>query len=422
MRMHEKTLSSDVVHSLILLNLDQFKLINDSCGHLAGDQMLREISGVLADRIRSRDTLARTGGDEFAIILENCDLTKAIEVAQSIRYAIDQFRFQWNQRSYRVNASIGLVPISGQQKSPSDIMRDAVAALFTAKDTGRNKIHVSDENDLAVTQRREQMKWAGKITEALENNRFNIYAQPIHKIGNESKNGTYVEILLRLTDDDDQIITAGEFLPAAESYGLMPLIDRWVIRKTFAWLAEDALGQVEHCAINLSGASLGSEGFMRFVHEQFDMYRISPSRLVFEITESSLIENISAAREFINEFKQHGCRFALDDFGKGLSSFGYLKNLKVDILKIDGMFVRDMIDDEIDNTLVRAINNIGHNLGKETVAEFVENDTILSALTEIGVDYVQGYALGMPAAITPRTTMKVSDSIIPRARVSTGIQ
>ncbi len=383
-------------HALCYIDLDQFKIVNDTCGHTAGDELLRQISIVLQRTSRKRDTLARLGGDEFGLLMEHCSLKHAQRVAVSIQKAIQDYQFAWEGQSFRVGASMGLVTIDGSISDLVELMKQADAACYMAKDKGRNRIHVHQAEDSELAQRHGEMQWVARIHLALEENRFCLYAQSIVSL-NEFHD-THYELLLRMVDEEGQIIPPGAFLPAAERYDLIDKLDRWVIENTFRSLAANPtfLQQIQFVSINLSGQSMADESFHAFVVDQFEANAILPGKICFEITETAAISNLSNATKFISTLRDLGCSFALDDFGSGLSSFAYLKNLPVDYLKIDGMFVKDIVDDPIDRAMVKSISEIGQVMGMKTIAEFVENDVIMGMLKEIGVDYAQGYGIDRP--------------------------
>ncbi len=383
-------------HALCFMDLDQFKIVNDTCGHAAGDEMLRQLSTVLQGVIRHRDTLARLGGDEFGVLMEHCTLDDAHRVATSLQQAIQNYQFSWEEYSFRIGVSIGLVPITINTISLTELMKEADAACYMAKDKGRNRIHVYHTEDAEIAQRHGEMQWVTRLNHALEEDQFCLYAQSIEPIDSNTKK--HYELLLRMIDETEGIILPGSFLPAAERYNLISKIDSWVIEKSFGLLADNPefLGQIDSCSINLSGQSLADIDFQNFVINKFINSNFSPGKICFEITETAAITNLSAAKLFITKMKVLGCQFALDDFGSGLSSFGYLKNMEVDYLKIDGMFVRDVVDDPIDHAMVKSINEIGQVMGMKTIAEFVENDVIKEMLKGIGVNYAQGYAVGKP--------------------------
>jgi len=383
-------------HALCFMDLDQFKVVNDTCGHVAGDEMLRQLSSVLKRTVRHRDTLARLGGDEFGVLMEHCSLDDAHRVATSLLSAVNDYQFSWEGHSFKVGVSIGLVPITDSTANLTELLKQADAACYVAKDKGRNRIHVHHAEDSELTQRHGEMQWVERLHKALEEDRFCLYAQTIVPLdGGTDKD---YELLLRMVDAKGEIIPPGAFLPAAERYDLISKIDRWVIVNAFGLLADNPafLRQINFCSINLSGQSLTDDSFLNFIITQLDDSGIGGEKICFEITETAAISNLSKATKFISTLKELGCQFALDDFGSGLSSFAYLKNLPVDYLKIDGMFVKDIVDDPIDRAMVKSINDIGHVMGMKTIAEFVENDEIKGMLRLIGVNYAQGYGIGKP--------------------------
>lgn len=385
-------------HALCYLDLDQFKLINDSCGHIAGDALLGQIGGLLQSKIRKRDTLARLGGDEFGVLLELCTLEQACRVAQALREVIEDFRFLWEGKTFSIGVSIGLVPITDTSEDLASVLRAADAACYLAKDRGRNCIQVFRQDDAAIAKRHREMQWLIHLPRALEENRFRLCGQPIVPIAKSGNLLPHHELLLRLETPEGQLVPPGAFLPAAERYQLASKIDAWVISNAFLWLKKHPLhlNCLHLCALNLSGLSLGSEAFLTFVLSQFHETGIPPEKICFEITETAAIANLGDACRFIRVLRHEGCRFALDDFGSGLSSFAYLKNLHVDFVKIDGTFVKDIAEDPLDRVMVKYINEIAQLLGKQTIAEFVESDAILTELKAIGVDYAQGNYLGEP--------------------------
>ncbi len=384
-----------IEHALCYLDLDQFKVINDTCGHVAGDELLRQLGSLLMEKVRKTDTLARLGGDEFAVLLENCSAEQAYRVANKLRKAVEDFRFLWEDKSFNIAASIGLVPITEASGNMNNVLSMADAACYVAKDNGRNRTHMYHEDDVEVAQRCGEMQWVARINRALEENRFHLRCQPIVPIGSGENEGDHYELLIRMEDEDGRIVAPGAFLPAAERYNISTRLDHWVIDTAFNWLARqpEHLERLSLCSINLSGHSLGDDDFLIFVIDKFNEGQVSPKKICFEITETAAIANLSSATHFIRTLKALGCRFALDDFGSGLSSFAYLKNLPVDFLKIDGVFVKGIVDDPVDLAIVRSINDMGHVLGKRTIAEFVENAAVLEKLREIGVDYAQGYGI-----------------------------
>ncbi len=388
-------------YALCYLDLDQFKIVNDSCGHSAGDALLGQLGALLKSKIRWRDTLARLGGDEFGVLLESCSLEEALQTAEVLRVAIGEFKFMWDDRSFRLGASIGVVPITADNEDVAALLSAADSACAAAKEAGRNRIHSFLENDIDLMRRRREMQWAARINNALEEDRFELFRQTILPLQAEIE-GAHYEILLRMRDESGGIIAPGLFIEAAERYGITPSIDRWVIRNAFRWLVSEAdeRERLSLCSINLSGQSLGDEKFLPFVTEQFQMSGLDATKICFEITETAAIASYSQANRFINALKELGCKFALDDFGTGLSSFGYLKHFPVDFLKIDGSFVKEILHDPIDREMVRSINEIGHLTGKKTIAEFAENEEIITMLRGMGIDYAQGYGVAEPKRVT----------------------
>ncbi|MGB5354843.1 MAG: EAL domain-containing protein, partial [Woeseia sp.] len=388
-------------YALLYLDLDQFKIVNDSCGHNAGDQLLGQLGALLKSKIRWRDTLARLGGDEFGVLLESCSLEEAMQTAEVLRVTIGEFKFMWDDRSFRLGVSIGVVPITSENEDVASLLSAADSACAAAKEAGRNRIHSFQENDIDLMRRRREMQWAARINNALEENRFELFRQTIQPLQVED-HGAHYEILLRMRDEQGGIISPELFIAAAERYGITPNIDRWVITNAFRWLVSEAdeRERLSLCSINLSGQSLGDEKFLPFVIEQFQRSGLDATKLCFEITETAAIASYSQANRFINALKELGCKFALDDFGTGLSSFGYLKHFPVDFLKIDGSFVKEILHDPIDREMVRSINEIGHLTGKQTIAEFAENEEIITMLRGMGVDYAQGYGVSEPKRVT----------------------
>lgn len=394
----------DITHALCYLDLDQFKVINDTSGHVAGDELLRHLAHIMKQEMRDRDTLARLGGDEFGILLENCTVDDALLIANKILYSIKQFRFTWEGKTFVVGGSIGLVSISAYSTGVGQILSHADIACYAAKERGRNRVHVYTEDDSDLSQRQSEMQWVARINEALEQNRLLLHAQKIIPLNGDNPGNCHYEFLMRIQDEKNSaLIGPGAFIPAAERYNLMPALDRRVIEIATSHLADvmktssyDKLGKF---FVNLSGASLDDQDLYAFILDRINTLKIPPDKLCFEITETAAIANLSDAISFIEEVKKDGCSFALDDFGSGLSSFSYLKTLPVDYLKIDGMFIRDMINDPMDQAIVEAINQIGHVVGLKTIAEFVEDEATLNKLKEIGVDFAQGFGIHKPGPI-----------------------
>lgn len=395
------------LHAICYLDLDQFKVVNDTCGHAAGDELLRQLGTELRNNIRKSDLLARLGGDEFGALLENCTLSEAQRVANALRRCVDEFRFTWLGRSFPVAVSIGLVPVSESSGSVADVLSAADAACYAAKDQGRNRVHLYTVDDAELTHRHGEMQWVTRLQDAFDRQRLCLMYQTIVPLDAASTEGDHYELLVRMRDDDGGFIPPGLFLPAAERYNLIGRLDRWVVRHAFEVLAAtpSAIRKLHTCSINLSGDSVSDVSFLDYVIEQFHQTGVPAAKIVFEITETAAITHLTRATAFMMALREIGCRFSLDDFGSGLSSFGYLKTLPVDYLKIDGMFVKDMLDDPIDHAMVKSINEIGHVMGKRTVAEFVENDAIRERLRELGVDYAQGYGIARPQPFPPQAVL-----------------
>jgi len=387
-------------HALMYIDLDQFKLVNDSCGHAVGDELLQKVSALLTQSIRSRDTLARLGGDEFAVILEHCSVEQSQRVAQQICQRMDDFRFQHDGRRIRIGTSIGLVPIDDRWTSTAAILQAADTSCYAAKEAGRNRVHLWFDTDLAMRARHGQMAWATRIEQALDEDRFTLFAQRIAPCQG-SEGGLHAEVLLRMIEPNGSLAPPSAFLPAAERFSLSARIDRWVLRRTIAWLQTlPPTAQVDMISVNLSGQSIGDRAFHR--HAIDTLNAAGPEvvhRLCFEITETAAITNLGDAAVFIDQVRALGVRIALDDFGAGASSFGYLKSLAVDILKIDGQFIKNIIEDPLADAAVRCFIEVAKVVNVKTVAEFVDRREVLARLGEIGIDYVQGFLLHRPEAL-----------------------
>jgi len=392
-------------HALLYLDLDQFKVINDTCGHGAGDVLLQLLAKLLQAQMRDSDILARLGGDELGVLLPHCPLEHARLIGEQLRQSIRDFRFAWDNRTFELGVSIGMVEITQDSKSTSELLIAADQACYLAKEQGRNRIHVYQESDVMLTQRHGEMLWISRLNEAFERDYFRLYAMPIVHLhaGQESHD----EVLIRIRNSRGELILPGAFIPAAERYDMMGSIDRWVIRAVCRHImsVRDSLPPLDALAescrrapalysINLSGMSLADTSLQQYITGQFVQFEIAPEQICFEITETAVIANLPKAQAFMHQLKMLGCRFSLDDFGSGFSSFGYLKALPVDYLKIDGLFVRDIASNAINRAMVKAINEVGHVMGIKTVAEYVENDVTLTVIRELGVDYAQGYAVG----------------------------
>jgi diguanylate cyclase (GGDEF)-like protein len=390
-------------HALCYMDLDQFKVVNDVCGHGAGDELLKQLVVQLRGGVRETDTLARLGGDEFGLLLENCSLESAERAAQTLLERVGHFRFAWLGKTFEVGVSMGLVAIDASSGDVASLLSAADVACYTAKDLGRHRIHVYRTDDIEVSKRRGEMDWVARIKHAMRDGRFRLFAQPI--VGARDGRPHDREVLLRLLGEQGELIMPEAFVPAAERYGLMPALDRWVVERVVATCGRRR-GDLAPCgySINLSGASVNDDGFLRFLQGAIEGHDLAPSAICFEITETAAIVNLTKAAHLMSELKSLGCRFALDDFGSGLSSFSYLKQLPVDYLKIAGNFVRGITEDPVDGAMVEAINKIGHVMGLRTIAEYVEREVVLERVREIGVDYVQGNAIAPP---TPLLTAEV---------------
>ena len=398
-------------HAVLYLDLDEFKVVNDTCGHAAGDELLRQVSALLRPRLREGDTLARLGGDEFGVLLEHCGPAPALAIADGLRKTIGDFHFQWNQRSFKIGASVGVVNVADGPQTLAGVLSAADAACYMAKEKGRNRVQVYSAESDEVTVRKGEMEWVNRIHRALADSQFCLYAQPVHGPLGEATSPPYTELLLRLRDADGELVPPTSFIPAAERYHLMPAIDRWVISTAFATIARHSEASDERApsgvfAINVSGASIGDDEFLDYVQAQFTHYGVPHASVCFEITETTAVASLTKATQFMTTLRALGCHFALDDFGVGVSSFTYLKHLPVDYLKIDGSFVKDMLDDPVNHAMVEAIHRIGHIMGKKTIAESVENRAVLKALRLIGVDYAQGFAIAAPAPFGPLRTLR----------------
>ncbi|NOR68969.1 MAG: EAL domain-containing protein [Methylomarinum sp.] len=387
------------VHALCFIDLDRFKIVNDTAGHLAGDELLRQLGQQMKEAARKQDILARLGGDEFALILSHCEQSQAIKVAEKLQQIINDYQLIWDNHTFKVGASIGLVNVR-KGDDATEVLKFADTACYAAKNTGRNKVYIFSEDDKYLNQKSGEIQWVPKIEKALENNEFCLYAQKIKPLSN-TKQQEKCEILVRLIDDDGLVIPPGAFLPAAERFSLATKIDCWVIEQSLLWFTEhpEKLNELDSFSVNLSGQSLADDKIQLFIIELIERLQFPAQKIIFEITETAAINNLVQAQSLIGGLQKIGVRFALDDFGSGLSSFAYLKNMPVEFLKIDGLFVKDIVNDPFDKAMVKSINEIGHIMGKETIAEFVENQDIVDALQDIGVDYAQGYHYSVPAPL-----------------------
>ena len=397
--------------TLCYMDLDQFKIVNDTCGHIAGDELLRQLSHVLKDVLRDNDTIARLGGDEFGVLLPGCSLGSAKRLASKLRESVREYNFTWDGKSFEIGVSIGVVPISTDTRDVTEALSAADVACYAAKESGRDCVHVYEADDDALQRKRSDMQWVSKIRQALKEDRFQLFQQPIVPV---SQNGNDIvchhEVLLRMLDEEGSLIAPAQFLGAAEQFGLMIDIDKWVFRHALDWLSAHTTEHQEHrLAINLSGQSMSSNTFLENVIVILKASGINLRQICFEITETAAIADLDKATRFITALQVMGCEFALDDFGSGMSSFAYLKNLPVNYLKIDGSYVRDLVKNPVDRSMVEAVNQIGHAMGMKTIAEFVEDEATLGALAVIGVDYAQGYGIAKPAPLENLST----DNVMP---------
>jgi diguanylate cyclase (GGDEF)-like protein/PAS domain S-box-containing protein len=387
---------SNCRHALLYLDLDQFKLVNDTCGHPAGDLLLKQITGVLQSRVRGEDTLARLGGDEFGILLQSCSLDQALRIAETLRQAIRDYRFTWQDGVYAVGVSIGIVEITRDTPTVANVMSAADVACYAAKDQGRNRVQLYKPDN--VPERHREMQWVAKLTRACDEGRFEIYYQPIVPIGANRHECEHFELMLRLRDESGALVLPAEFIPAAERYNVMPSIDRWVVGQVLDLLVYRGGEGIRPftVAVNLSGTSLNDERFLEYLIAELGARALPPGAMCFEITETAAISNLGNVVHFMRELKARGCHFALDDFGSGLSSFMYLKTLPVDYLKIDGQFIENVVRDPVDRSMVEAIGQIGRAMGIHTIAERVESVEVLVELGRLGIGFAQGYHIAAP--------------------------
>lgn len=392
-------------HALLYLDLDQFRVVNDTCGHAAGDKLLRDVGVLLTSTLPKGELVARLGGDEFAVLLGGYSAESALAVGEKLRRAINDFQFVHQGRTFWLSVSTGVVLLESGADTLDMVLADADRACYQAKEEGRNRVRLFAHSDSEIAERRAEMDWVSRLRSAMDEKRLQLYAQPIVSVASPQISEAHVELLLRLVDERGNLVQPMAFIPAAERYGLMPTLDRWVIEEAFARYAERAAAKPRNgddvWAINLSGATLVDSGFPGFLKRQFAVYGLRFDAICFEVTETAAIANLSHASKFMREMRNLGCRFALDDFGAGASSFSYLQNLPVDYLKIDASFVTDIMRNPVKDVMVRAINQIGHVMNIKTIAEGVESAEVLSRLGSIGVDYAQGYAIGRPRPLGP---------------------
>ena len=387
-------------HVLLFLDLDQFKVVNDTCGHAAGDELLKQVGFLFGQVLRKHDTLARTGGDEFAVLLEDCPVDFALGIGDKLRGQLSAFRFAWKDKSFQVGVTIGAVVINDASGALEDVKRKADTACYIAKDEGRGRTHLYLDSDEAVLARQGEMSWATRLQKALTNGDFELYGQRIESTKPEPVH--YYEMLIRLKEADGSLVPPMAFLPAAERYGLMPVLDRAVIERALEMHGKlQAASNVPvRFAINLSGASLSDPSLFEFIRGALKRYAVAPKLICFEVTETMAIANLSVAVKLMTALKELGCTLSLDDFGSGMSSFSYLKQLPVDVVKIDGSFVRNILQDAVDHAMVEAVNNIAHQMGLQTLAEYAESPEIVAELKRMGIDMVQGFAVSRPQRLT----------------------
>lgn len=391
-------------HALCYMDLDQFKVVNDACGHAAGDELLVQLSALLLSEVRDTDVLARQGGDEFAVLLKDCPLELAISKTESLLDVVKDFRFVWQGKRFDVGFGVGIVPLTENSGATADVLRAADIACYAAKSRGRNQLFVYEAGNPELEKHRGEMRWATRIGEALQKQQFQLYYQTIRSLSAKDSAVFHCELLMRQEDENGDLISPEEFIPAAERFNLMPDIDRWLVDTALPKIARlsqqmEKNGERVLCGINLSGQSLGDETFLSYVDDLIDRYAVPAEAVCFEVTETSAISNFDIALQFVSKMRARGCRFALDDFGTGVSSFSYLKKLPLDYVKIDGSFVRELLTNPVDEAMVESINQVAHALNIKTIAEYVESDELLSKLRDLGTDYAQGYLIARPAPL-----------------------
>ncbi|MFQ3612314.1 MAG: EAL domain-containing protein [Cyanobacteriota bacterium] len=410
-------LNNGNLHSLCYLDLDQLKVVNDTCGHNAGDELLRQVAKTLQAQLRSTDILARLGGDEFGVLLPNTTLEQAAEMAVNLNQSIREYRFIWQDKVFVPGVSIGVTSFHSNRETLAQIMSAADAACYAAKNQGRNRVQIHQLGDETLNRQQQEMEWISVLTKALSEDRFCLFVQTISPVqAAVQAEGKHYEVLLRLKDEKGDLVSPGAFIPAAERYGIMPMLDRWVIHTLFSNYSRICSQVWQECsldncnvtyAINLSGASISDLEFADFLQVELERYQIPPELICLEVTETIAINNLERATQFIHRFKALGCRFALDDFGAGMSSFTYLKELPVDFIKIDGSFVRDLLTNLAHLAIVEAFCRVAHVMQLQTIAEFVESPEILEKIQEIGIDYAQGFAIDYPHPLL----MKSADNL-----------
>jgi diguanylate cyclase (GGDEF)-like protein/PAS domain S-box-containing protein len=407
----EMTQATGATHAVCFLDLDRFKSINDTCGHVAGDELLRQLGQALQQKVRSADVVARLGGDEFGVLLHNCSQNSALQVAGSLLKTVGQFQFVWGANVFSLGASVGVVTVDAHFRRLAQVMDAADSACYAAKDAGRNRVYVYEEDASLIARRHGELEWVARAKRALVENRLFLEAQPIQPLDRATGEPPHYELLVRLRDESGRTVPPGAFLPAVERYNLSLRYDRWVIGTALEWMRrhDSALSRVSRFFVNLSRDALVDPGMAAYIREAIAKAGVDPRRLGFEATESIAIGNLTRTNQLIAELRRCGCAFALDDFGSGVSSFAYLKALQADYLKIDGMFVGNISQDKVDYAMVRSISEIGHAMGKKIIAESVETQAVLDKLREIGVDYAQGFGVGEPRPIDEIASVGVAD-------------
>jgi diguanylate cyclase (GGDEF)-like protein/PAS domain S-box-containing protein len=407
----EMTQATGAQHAVCYMDLDRFKAVNDTCGHVAGDELLRQLGQVLQQKVRQADVVARLGGDEFVLLLHNCGPSDALQVANNLLRAVAEFQFVWGTQVFTLGASIGVVIVNPHFRRLAQVMDAADAACYAAKDAGRNRVQVFQEDAAIVARRHGELEWVARAKRALTENRLFLEAQPIRPLAPGTSELPHYEVLVRMRDENGRSVPPGAFLPSVERYNLSVSYDRWVIEATLDWMRrhESAMSRVSRFFVNLSKDSVNDPETAAYVRQAIADAGVDPRRLGFEITEGVAIANLARANQLINDLRRLGCSTALDDFGSGVSSFAYLKALAVEILKIDGMFVGNISQDKVDYAMVRSIKDIGHVMGKKIVAESVETPAVLEKLRELGIDYAQGFEVGEPRAIDEIASLAFAD-------------
>jgi diguanylate cyclase (GGDEF)-like protein len=389
----------DSHHVLLYMDLDQFKIVNDTCGHVAGDALLQQLSLTFKDCIRQNDSLARLGGDEFVVLLNSCNLDNALRVAETLRRTIQDFHFAWEGKTFRVGVSIGAVGVDRYSGGIRNLISAADSACYMAKEKGRNRVQLYLKTDEELVRQQGEMLWVTRITEALNNDKFELFCLPIVNLSPTGSASHHYEILLRLREPNGDLTPPGAFIPAAERYNMITQVDRWVVDHIFDYLRQRRRADKLRFSINLSGKSMGDKALLEHIESRFRNGDVGKHEICFEISESAAIISLAAARHFMESLRLFGCHFSLDDFGRGMSSFSYLKTLSVDYLKIDGTFIRDIVIDPVARAMVNAINQVAHTMNLRTIAEYTESQSILDELQRLEIDYAQGFHICKPFPI-----------------------